>query len=57
MSVEQCVREEEYSLGFYVTNSEESLIKGVAAAATITTGDTVTSGEFTKQKAQESKQN
>ena len=57
MRAEQCVREEEYSLGFYVTNSEESLIKGVAAAATITTEDTVTSGEFTKQKAQESKQN
>ena len=57
MRAEQCVREEGYSLGFYVANSEENLIKGVAAAETITTEDTVTSGEFTKQKAQESKQN
>ena len=28
MSVECCVREEENSLGFYVANSEENLIKG-----------------------------
>ena len=32
MSVEHCVREEENSLGFYVANSEENLIRGVAAA-------------------------
>ena len=57
MRTEQCVREEEYSLGFYVANSEENLIKGVAAAETINTEDTVTNGEFTKQKAQEFKQN
>ena len=57
MSVERCVREEENSLCFYVANSAENLIKGVAAAETINTEDTVTSGEFKKQKAQELKQN
>ena len=57
MSVERCVREKENSLGFYVANSEENLIKGVAAAETINTEDTVTSGEFKKQKSQELKQN
>ena len=34
MSVELWVREEDNSLGFYVANSEENLIKGVAAAET-----------------------
>ena len=48
MSVEQCVREEEYSLGFYVAYSEENLIKGVAAAEAINTEDTVTRGELKK---------
>ena len=48
MSVERCVREEENNLGFYVSNSEENLIKRVAAAETINTEDTVTSGEFKK---------
>ena len=42
MRVERCVREEENSLGFYVADSEENLIRGVAAAETINTGDTVT---------------
>ena len=37
MSVECCVREEENSLGFYVANSEENLIKRVHAAETIYT--------------------
>ena len=41
MSVECCVREEENSLGFYVANSEENLFKGVYAAETINTEDTV----------------
>ena len=50
MSVECCVREEENSLGFYVANSEENLIKGVYAAETINT-------EFKKQIEQERKQN
>ena len=36
MSVELCVKEEENSLGFYVANSGENLIKGVAAADTST---------------------
>ena len=38
--VEHCIREEENSLGFYVTNSEENLIRGVAAAETIYTRET-----------------
>ena len=57
MGVEHCVRDEENSLGFYVANSEENLIRGVAASETINTEDTVTSGEFKKQKAQELEQN
>ena len=55
VSVERCVREEENNSGFYVANSEENLIKGAAAAETINTEDTVTSGAFKKQKAQELK--
>ena len=54
--VERCVREEENSMGFYVANSEENIIKGVAAAEIINTEDTVTS-EFKKQKTRELKQN
>ena len=53
---DECVREEENSLGFYVVNFEENLIKGVAPTETIYTKDNVTSGEFKKQKAQELKQ-
>ena len=52
MSVERCAREEQNSLGFYVNNSGE-----VDTAETINTEDTVTSGEFKKQEAQELKQN
>ena len=55
MSVERYVKEEENSLGFYVANSEEDLIRGVAAAERIIPEDTVISGEFKKQKAQELK--
>ena len=55
--VVSCIREEENSLGFYVSNSEENPIKGFGAAETINSEDTVTSGEFKKQKAQELKQN
>ena len=51
INVERCVREEENSLGFYVAGCEENLIKGVTASETINTEDTVTSGEFKKQKA------
>ena len=57
ISVERCVREEHNSLNFYIANSEENLIKGVAAAETINTENTVTSEKFKKQKAQELKQN
>ena len=57
MSVERYVREEENSLGLYVANSEENLIKEVTAAETINTEDTVTSREFKKQEAQELKEN
>ena len=57
VSVERCVREEENFLGFYVVNSEENFIRGVAAAETINTKGTIMSGEFKKQKAQELKQN
>ena len=57
INLEHCVREEENSLGFYIANSEENLIKGVAASETINTEDTVTSGEFKNHKAQELKQN
>ena len=53
---DECVREEENSLGFYVVDFEENLIKGVAPTETIHTKDNVTSGEFKKQKAQELKQ-
>ena len=45
------------NLAFYVTNSEKDLIKGVAAAETINSEDTVTSGEFKKLKSQELKKN
>ena len=51
VSVEQCIREEENSLGFYVANLEESLIRGVSAAETINTRKTITSVEFKKEKA------
>ena len=56
-SLEHCVREEENSLGFYVVNSEENLIRGFSAAKTINTEDILTNGEFKKQIAQELKQN
>ena len=55
--MECSVREEENSLGFYVANPEENLIKGVYAAETINTEDTLSSGEFKKQIEQERKQN
>ena len=56
ISVEQCIREEENSLGFYVANSEENLIRGVSAAETINTRETITSVEFKKEKAKELKE-
>ena len=56
ISVKQCIREEENSLGFYVANSEENLIRGVSAAETINTRETISSVEFKKQKAKELKE-
>ena len=56
ISVERCIGEEENSLGFYVANSEENLIRGVSAAETINTRETITSVEFKKQKAKEVKE-
>ena len=50
ISVEQCIREEENSLGSYTANSEENLIRGVLATETINTRETITSVEFKKQK-------
>ena len=44
-------------MGFYVANSDDKLIRGVAAAGTINTEDTVLNGEFKKQKEQELMQN
>ena len=55
ISVEQCIREEENSLGFYVANSEENHIRGVSAAETINTKETISIVEFKKQKAKELK--
>ena len=57
ISVERCIREEENSSGFYVANSKENLIRGVLAAETINTRETITSVEFNKkQKAKELKE-
>ena len=56
ISVERCIREEENSLGFYVANSEENLIRGVLTAETINTRETVTSVEFKTLKAKELKE-
>ena len=49
ISVEQCVKGEESSLGFYVANSEELLIRGECASGTIQTEETMEKEEF-KQK-------
>ena len=54
-SVEQVVRGEENSLGFYAFTSEETLIKGVRACETIDTEGTINSNDFKKQKSQELK--
>ena len=57
MSVERCVREKENILDFYVASSGENVIKGVTAAETFYTEDTVTSEVFKKQMAEALKQN
>ena len=56
ISVERCIREEENSLGFYVANSEENLIRRVSTAETINTRETITSVEFKKQREKELKE-
>ena len=56
ISVERCIREKENSFGFYVTNSEENLIRGVSTAETINTRETITSVEFKKQREKELKE-
>ena len=54
--MERWIREEENSLGFYVANSEENLIRGVLTAETINTRETTTSAEFKKQREKELKE-
>ena len=49
ISVGQRIREKENSLGFYVANAEEKLIRGVSAAETINSREAITSVEFKKQ--------
>ena len=56
IGVERCVREEENSLGFFVANSGENPVRGVATAWTIRTERIITSGEFKKQREQGRKQ-
>ena len=50
MNMECCLREEENNLGFYVKNSKENQINGVAPAQAIHTEDTITSGELKNRK-------
>ena len=56
ISVEQCIRKEENSLGSNVANFEENFIRGVSAAETINMREAITSAEFKKQKAKELKE-
>ena len=56
ISVERRIREEGSSLGFYVANLEENLIRGVLTAEEINTRDTITSVEFKKQREKELKE-
>ena len=48
ISVEWCIRKEENSLGFYVANLEQNLIRGVSTAETSNTRETIPSVEFKK---------
>ena len=52
-SIEYAVRGEENSLGYYVANSEETLMRGVWVAGTIKTEGTINSNELTRQRAEE----
>ena len=54
VSVARCIKEN--SLGFYVANSEEKLIREVSAAEAINTRETITSAESKKQKVKELKE-
>ena len=56
IGVEQCIREEQKSLGSYFANSEENLIRGVSVAETINMRETIQSVEFKKQRAKEVKE-
>ena len=57
IGVELCDREEENSLGFYVDNSGEILMRGCAVAGTIWMEGIITFHRgFKKQKEQELKQ-
>ena len=56
-SVEYMVRGEENSLGHFVLQSEEKLLKGVCAAKRINTDGTANNKDFKKQKAEERKEN
>ena len=56
ISVEHCVGGEENSLGFYVANSEELLIRGVCASETMQTEETMENEEFKRRLAEELKQ-
>ena len=49
-SIEYAARGEENSLGYYVANSEETLMRGVRVAGTIKTNGTVNSNELKKQR-------
>ena len=57
ISVERCASDEENSLGFYVANSDNNLIRGFAAAGTISTEDAKLSRDLKKQKEKELRQN
>ena len=56
ISCEGCVRSEEINLGWYVKNSEESLIQGVRFADVIDTNEVRRSDEFKKLQMYERQQ-
>ena len=56
INVEQCVKGEENSPGFYVANSEELLIRGVCASGAIQTAGTMEKEKFKRRKAEGLKQ-
>ena len=56
ISIEQRVRGEENSLGIYVLNSEETLIKGVAATSVIETDKAIRKDEFRRNDEEKRKQ-